>query len=72
MTHVMLDDEQARIVVQSTDIVELRDRHGMHLGYVAHGFSEADYVAAKKRRDSAEPRYSTQEVLNHLRSLEEK
>ena len=72
VTHVMLDDEQARIVLQSSETVELRDRHGRHLGYVAHGFSEEDFAAARRRRESTEPRYSTQEVLDHLRSLETK
>jgi hypothetical protein len=69
MPHIIVDDEQARIISESSDRVEIRDRNGKHLGYVFSGFSEVDIALAKQRRDSDEPRYSTQDVLKHLQSL---
>ena len=44
---------------------------GQHLGYVAHGFTDEDIAIAKQRRASDERRYTTQEVLQHLRTLEQ-
>ena len=71
MQHLVLSDEQARIVSQSSEGIEIRDRNGKHLGYVAHGFSDEDIAIAKQRMASDEPRHTTREVLDHLRSLEQ-
>ena len=69
MAHIVIDDEQARLIAESNERVEIRDRKGNCLGYVLPEFSEADIALAKERRDSDEPRRSTAEVLEHLRSL---
>ena len=69
MAHIVIDDQQAKLIAESSESVEIRDRKGNRLGYVARGFSEADIALAKERRDSNEPRKSTQEVFEHLRSL---
>ena len=71
MRHLVVSDEQARIISQSNEGVEIRDRHGVHLGYVAHGFSDEDIAIAKERMTSDEPRHTTRDVLDHLRSLEQ-
>jgi hypothetical protein len=70
MNHIIVDDQQARIISEATGSVEIRDPQGRHLGYVAHGFTDEDIAIAKQRLASDEPRYTTQEVLDHLGSLE--
>ena len=70
--HIIVDDEQARIISKATEKVEIRDGNGNRLGFVAHGFTDEDIAIAKQRRTSTEPRYTTHEVLEHLRSLDEK
>jgi hypothetical protein len=72
MQCIVVDDEQAKLIAEATDTVEIRDRQGKHLGYVAHGFTKEDIAIAKQRAASKEPCYTTQEVLDHLRSLEPK
>ena len=72
MQHIVVDDQQAKLISEATEGVEIRDPRGRHLGYVAHGFTEEDIAIAKQRLASDESRYTTQEVLDHLRSLEPK
>jgi hypothetical protein len=72
MPHIVIDDQQAEVILEATDSVEIRDRRGKHLGYVAHGFTDEDIAVARQRMASNEPRYTTHEVLDHLRSLESK
>jgi hypothetical protein len=71
MLHIVVDDQQAKVISEATDSVEIRDIHGRHLGYVAHDFTDEDIAIAKQRLASDRLHYSTQEVLAHLRSLEQ-
>jgi hypothetical protein len=71
MPHIVVDDEQARIISESAGQIEIRDKDGKSLGYVAQGFTEDDIAIANQRKASKEPRYTTQEVLDHLQSLEQ-
>jgi hypothetical protein len=41
------------------------------LGYIAQGFTDEDIALARQRLASSEPRYTTEQVLDHLRSLDE-
>lgn len=66
--HIVVDDQQAKIIAEATHCVEIRDRNGEHLGYVAHGFTEEDLAVARRRLESGEPRRTTREVLDRLRS----
>ena len=70
--HIVVDDRQAKIIAEATHCVEIRDRNGKHLGYVAHGFTEEDLAVARRRLASDEPRHTTREVLDRLRSLEQR
>jgi hypothetical protein len=63
-------DQQAKLISDATDSVEVRDAHGGHLGYLALGFTEEDISIAKHRMASEETRYTTEEVLDRLRSLD--
>ena len=69
MQHIVVDDVQAKLICGTPDCIEIRDRNGRRLGYVAHGFTDEDLTLAKQRLASNEPRYSTEELLNHLQSL---
>jgi hypothetical protein len=51
-----VSDQQARLIVEATESVEISDAKGGLLGCVAHGFTEEDIAAAKKRMASDEPR----------------
>jgi hypothetical protein len=68
MTHIVVDDQQAKLIAETSGSIEIRDRQGFHLGYVAHGFSDEDIVIAKRRSLSEETRFTTQQVVNRLRS----
>ena len=70
MPHIVVDDRQATIISQTAGTVEILDQQGNRLGYVAHPFTDEDVDVAQRRLQSKEPRFTTQEVLNHLRSLE--
>jgi hypothetical protein len=66
MPHIVVDDIQARIFSESAGSIEIRDRSGKHLGYVAHDFTDDDIAIAKKRMASAEPRYTRAKCLTIL------
>jgi len=70
MTQLVLSDEQARQLSQTSEPVELVDREGRHLGYVTSDFSPEEIAEAERRAGSSGPWYTTQEVLKHLESLE--
>jgi len=69
--YITVDDEQARLIAECAESLEIRDQHGKCLGYVAHGFSDEDIEIALQRMHSDEPRYTTAEVLQQLASLEQ-
>jgi hypothetical protein len=72
MPHIVIDEQQARLISEATGDVEIRDAEGRHLGYVAHGFGDEDIAIARQRLGSEHSRYTTREVLDHVRSLEHK
>jgi hypothetical protein len=69
MTRITVDDQQARLIAQTSEFIEIRDRAGQHLGYVAHSFSAEDIALAKQRAASSELRFTTQQVISHLATL---
>jgi hypothetical protein len=72
MIKIVLNDEQAKAVEDSSGAVELRDTRGRLVGYVARSSSAEDIAAAKARLSSTGPWYSTAQVLSHLQSLEQR
>ena len=72
MTSIVVTDEQAQIIKSSPKGVEIRSPKGECLGVLTHGFTEEDIELAKKALASNSPRYTTAEVLQHLRTLETK
>lgn len=71
MPHIVVSNEQAKLIVEATEGVEVRDSSGNRLGFVARGFTDEDIAIAKQRVASDEPRYTTAEVLDHIQSLEQ-
>lgn len=70
MTHIVLSDDQVRAVKSAPGAVELRDEQGNLLGYVARPTSRDRTAEAKRRLNSEGPWHSTDQVLEHLDSLE--
>jgi len=70
MAHIVLDEEQSRIVSESQGDVEIRDSSGQPLGYLTHGFTPEEIAEAKRRAKSDGPWHTTAEVLEHLQSLD--
>lgn len=75
MIRIVLDQEQAEVVTRSQETVEVCDSDGKVLGVINRavlpfGFTEADIAEAKRRLAEPGPRYTTDQVLEHLRSLE--
>ena len=71
MTRIVLSDDQAQTVQAATDAVEIRDRRGNLLGYVAPPPGDAEIAEAKRRLASDGPWYTTGQVTDHLKSLEQ-
>ncbi len=72
MTHIVLNEEQARIVASALQPVQVRDGKGNVLGVIPPVWTAEDIADAKRRLASNEPHYTTEQVLDYLRSLEEK
>lgn len=70
MPHITVDEEQARLIAQTPENVEIRDRSGRYLGRITHGFTQEDIAIALRRRASNKPRYTTEQVLERLQALE--
>jgi hypothetical protein len=72
MPHIILTDEQAKIVASALQPVQVKDAKGNILGSIPPIWTEEDIAEAKQRLTSDEPRYTTAQVLEYLRSLEQK
>ena len=70
MSHIVLTDEQARLLGGSSP-VQVRDANGKLLGYFEPVvFTPEDIVEAKRRAALTDRWYSGEEVRDHLRALE--
>ena len=69
MARIVLTQEQAKVIEEGKDFVELRAPTGKYLGYVSHGVTEQDIAIALQRRASDHPRRTTEQVLDRLHSL---
>jgi hypothetical protein len=72
MPHIVLSDEQAKVVATALQPVQVRDAKGTVLGVIPSIWTEEDIAEAKRRLASNGPWYTTEQVLAHLRSLETK
>jgi hypothetical protein len=71
MIKIVLSDEQAKAVANAAGAIELRDHQGRLIGLVSPSPSSAEIAEAKRRLNSAGPWYTTEQVINHLQSLEQ-
>lgn len=77
MIRIVLDDEQAKAIIAAKDQVEVCDENGRVLGVIDRAipparFSEEEIARAKRNLATPGPRYTTEQVLEHLRSLEKR
>lgn len=72
MTKLVLTEEQATILAAATEQeqVFLFDSKGNYIGWVERAvFSLDEVIEAEQSLDQNGPRYTTEQVLSHLRSL---
>jgi hypothetical protein len=70
MVQIVATPDQAKLLAEANESVEIVDANGKRLGYFARPFTNEDISIAKERLASDEPRYTTEQVLEHLRKLE--
>lgn len=71
MVQVVATADQAKVLAESTDCVEIVDANGNRLGMVLRPPSDEDIQIAKDRIAGDGKRYTTEEVVSRLRSLEQ-
>ena len=71
MPQIVLNEEQAKVVATSLQPVQVRDAQGNLLGTIPPIWTEEDIAEAKRVLASNGPWYTTEQVLAHLRSLEQ-
>lgn len=73
MAHITLSEEQTQALTASLEPIEIRDAYGRVLAVVPPVWTREDIEEAKRRlADPNTKWYTTEQVLAHLRSLENK
>jgi hypothetical protein len=70
MVELVLSAEQARLLAESQESVEIVDAQGNRLGFFARRFSDGDIETARRRAALNKPGRSTADILQGLRALE--
>ncbi|HUY33458.1 MAG TPA: hypothetical protein VMV69_11975 [Pirellulales bacterium] len=72
MTDIVVDEQQAAIIAKAGRSVRILDPKGNIVGFVTPAPSPEEIARARKSRDEGVggPMYTTQQVLEYLRSLE--
>ncbi len=70
MVQLVVTPEQASLLRTATDTVLIVDSEGNRLGSIAPPFTAEEITEAKRRAASNEPRRSSEQVFERLRSLE--
>jgi hypothetical protein len=68
---LFLTDEQMKLLVQAMRPVQVCDPQGVVLGMVDPELSPAFLAELKRRAAAPGPRYTSEQVRNHLRALED-
>jgi hypothetical protein len=73
MAHIVLTEEQTRILAQAQEPVELRDAHGQPVARIVRFSPEEMEMIARARKNQAAggPRVPSAQVRSHLQRLEE-
>ena len=69
MVEMVVSAEQANLLAEAQDSVEIVDAHGNRLGFFAGRFSDRDIEIASGRAAAREPARPTADVFNRLKSL---
>lgn len=73
MVQIVMTPEQANVLANANESVEIVDTRGNRLGFFfARQFSEQEIAIARQRAASDEPRHSTAQVFARLQSAENK
>ena len=70
MAKIVVDEQQARAVAAAEDTLEIVAPDGRRVGYAVREFTAAEIAAAKRAHASDQPRRTTAEVLESLKSLD--
>ena len=70
MVQVIVTAAQAKLLTEAKECVEIVDASGKSLGTVVRPPSDEDVQIAKQRIEQSGKRYTTEQVISHLRSLE--
>ena len=68
MVQIVVTADQAKVLSEAKDSVEIVDLHGNRLGFFARPFSKPDIAIALARAASNEPRRTTKQVIERLKS----
>lgn len=71
MPDIIVDDEEAQAIFASNAKVPVRDRGGRLIGWITPSITADELQEIERRWTSAEPWRTTEQVLEHLRNLEE-
>lgn len=69
MVQVVMTEAQAKLFAATDERVEIVDAQGRRLGTVTRPPCDEDVRIAKERIAQGGKRYTTEEVVSHLRSL---
>ncbi len=69
MVQIVMTDAQAKLFEAAQERVEIVDTNGRRLGTVLRPPSAEDVRIARERIAQGGPRFTTEEVVSHLRSL---
>ena len=71
MVQVIVTAAQAKLLAEAKECVEIVDASGKSLGTVVRPPSDEDVQIAKQRIEQGGKRFTTEQVISHLRSLEQ-
>lgn len=71
MIKIIAKDELLRELQRTDEVIEFVDANGKRLGTLVRPPSDEDIRIAKERLAGDGKRYTTAEVIDHLRSLEQ-
>lgn len=69
MVELVVTAEQAKLLSEANDSVEIVDAQGNRLGFFARRFSDREVAVARLRVAAGTPGRATSEVLDRLKSL---
>jgi hypothetical protein len=73
MIQIVLDEQQSAKVAQANDDVQVMDAKGRQVGYLRRiGFSPEEIEEARRRLHSEGTWYTSEQVFQRLRELEER